>query len=96
MTLAELLKTANQGWPEQTLADLFDPETGAEVPNAHEIGDTLALFILQNMREMYHPKASARENLKQAVNIMEIVREDINGVISALLDALRNEEVNNA
>ena len=88
MTLVELLTIANKGYPDGYLAELFDPETGDPVPDADEKGDTLALFILREIREVYYSEASRDENLQSAIGVLEVCRRDVDDTIGALEAAL--------
>lgn len=84
MTLVELLNIANKGYPDGYLAELYDPETGDPVPDADEKGDTLALCILRDLRDTFVPDSTREEQFTEAIRIMKVVRDDVQGVLHAL------------
>ncbi|MDZ4263793.1 MAG: hypothetical protein U1B30_15860 [Pseudomonadota bacterium] len=84
MTLVELLNIANQGYPDMTLEQLYNHETGEPVDNADEIGDTLALFILRELRDTFNPDASEDVQVGEAIRVVEMAIDDLMAVASAL------------
>lgn len=84
MTLIQLLDLANQGYPDGFLAEYYDPETGEARASS---GDTLALFIVQELRETFNGAAEDEDQIGRAVRAIEKAREDLDGVLAALARA---------
>jgi hypothetical protein len=77
----DLLNIANSGYPDQTLAEMYDPETGDPVADADEKGDTLALLMLRELKDTFDPEADRDAQLNEAIRAMVVARNDFEGVI---------------
>lgn len=66
MTLLEILNIANAAYPDGHLAAYYDPQTGEPVIPKAEVGDTLAMFIVRELRSVYNPAARADDKLYEA------------------------------
>lgn len=86
MTLAELLRRANRGYPDEFLAEYYDPDTGEEQPGS---GDTLALFIVRELRETFDPGAPDEAQLAEARRVLDMAQAELAGVITALAASLQ-------
>ena len=64
MTLIELIRRADKGYttdfPESSLLELVDRETGRPLPDAS--GDTLALFVVRELGETFDPTRRTRSS----------------------------------
>lgn len=81
MTLAQLLDRANQGYPDGFLTEYYDPDTGEARAGS---GDTLALFIVTELRETFDPTASDETQLAEARRVLDRAQEELAGVIASL------------
>lgn len=87
MTLVELLKIANKGYPDGALALYFNPETGKvdDLDKVH--GDTLALFVVRELASTFERDATDEEQLNTAADAIEDAISNLGGVQQALDDA---------
>lgn len=81
MTLKELIETANNGFPDNYLAQYYDEQTG-QPKEGH--GDTLAEFIVKELAETFDSTASPWEQVSTAIGVIERAQEDMSGVLKAL------------
>lgn len=86
MTLVELLAIANKGYPDQATSLAYNPEDGAEPDGAVEacIGDTLALFVVRELRETFDPDADSQAQTIEAIRVIEKAINDLQGVVDAI------------
>ena len=61
LSLFELLKIANEAYEDGYLAEYFDPDTGASRAGS---GDTLAEFIVREIRDTFDPPVAVRNSRK--------------------------------
>lgn len=78
MTLVELLNRANEAYPDNYLNTYYDPLTGEL--DAEAWGDTLAEFIVIELKDTFDPDATnevqlrtAREALQRAIHELDAV-----------------------
>jgi hypothetical protein len=88
MTLARLLKLANLGYPDRDLQHYFRPDGTERDPTY--TWDTLAQFIVRELRDTYDPDASDLDQLAGAVRVLDAAKRDIDGVIDMLMRAAGN------
>ena len=89
MTLVDLLNIANEGYPDNTLSETcYEPATGDMRTDAEQCGDTLALFIVRELRSTFNPTTASDVQLRAAIHAVEIARDDLDAVLSALAKAL--------
>lgn len=81
MKLVDLLKKANSGYPDGFLSQYFDAKTGEPKEGS---GDTLARFIVAEIRETYDKDANEEDQLDNIVGNLEKAVEDIQSVIAEL------------
>ena len=81
LTLIDLLNAANKHYYENYLSVYFDVITGR--PRAGS-GDTLAEFIVSELRENFDRGSSGERQVAAAVRILEGAREDIQNAIHGL------------
>jgi hypothetical protein len=81
MTLIELLNVANSGYPDNYLASYYDQNGQAK----EGWGDSLAEFIVNELRETYDDKADDHQQLWEAISCLEKAKTDMDSVIAALL-----------
>ena len=60
LSLVELLNVANEAYDDGYLAEYFDPDTGGPKTGS---GDTLAEFIVREMRDRFDPNATRSQQL---------------------------------
>ena len=87
MTLVELLKIADQGY--DPFVPSYDKVTG-ELLDDEVCGDTLALFIVQELVSTFEPSTSLEDRLNTAIVYMETAKEDLDSVITALQAAMQD------
>jgi hypothetical protein len=83
LTLMDFLNAANEHYDEQYLSKYFDVTTGG--PKAGS-GDTLAKFIVCELRESFDGKSSREQQVSAAVLLLERAKEDIQNAIMGLLE----------
>lgn len=80
-TLAELLNAANQHYDEGYLSSYFDVTTGGRKAGS---GDTLAEFIVCELRENFDRQSPRGRQLATAVRVLERAKKDIQNAIVGL------------
>jgi hypothetical protein len=88
LTLTRLLKLANRGYPDRNLRLYFHPDGTEREPEYS--WDTLAQFIVRELRSSYDPDASDLDQLTGAVRVLDAAQCDIDGVIRILMRAASN------
>jgi len=87
MKLVDLLKLANEGYPDGALAWYFDANTGAEKESEH--GDSLAEFVVRELRDDFQARDTDAEQLDRAYAALDHAIKDLEGVLDALCGAIR-------
>jgi len=82
MTLTEIIQIANDAYPDAFLGEYFDFDKGERIPGG--FGDSLAMFIVNEIVETYEPNLSDAEQLGEASRVIECGRDDLQGVLHAL------------
>ena len=91
MKLVDLLNIANRGYPAHSLSEAYNPEEGAEPAGAEDaVGDTLALFIVRELRDTFDPDATRDDQVREAIRTMRVAKGDVSDVI-AVLDVVLGE-----
>jgi hypothetical protein len=85
MTLSQLICRAASVYPDAAVLDCFDLEREELVEDA-EAGDTLALFIAQELADTYDPDASDGEQIAAAVRTIQTAADELGLVAHALSD----------
>ncbi len=81
LSLVELLNLANEAYADGYLAEYFDPETGERRQGS---GDTLAQFIVSEIRDTFDARASRSAQLQEARLALSHAIDDLKGVIQRL------------
>jgi len=81
LSLVELLNLANEGYADGYLAEYFDAETGERRQGS---GDTLAQFIVAELRNTYDAEACRSAQLQEAGRTLNRAIADLQGVIERL------------
>ena len=81
LTLTDLLNAANEHYYEGYLSMYFDVTTGGRRAAS---GDTLAEFIVCELRESFDGKSSRERQVAAAVRMLERAKEDIQNAIVGL------------
>lgn len=81
LSLVELLNLANEAYDDGYLAEYFDPDTGT--PRAGS-GDTLAEFIVREIRDTFDPNARRSAQLEEARRVLMNAIDDLESVIERL------------
>ncbi len=81
LTLVGLLNLANEGYPDGFLSEYYDAETGK---HRNGDGDTLAKFIVIELRDNFDPEATREDQIEEAHRVLNNAIDDIEHVIRAL------------
>ncbi len=81
LSLVELLNMANEAYDDGYLAEYFHPDTGT--PRAGS-GDTLAEFIVREIRDTFDPNATRCAQLDEARRVLMNAIDDLESVIERL------------
>jgi hypothetical protein len=81
LTLVELLNIANEAYDDGYLAEYFDPGTGASRAGS---GDTLAEFIVREIRDTFDSNATRCAQLEEARRVLMNAIADLEAVIERL------------
>ena len=74
MTLKELVDIANKAYPDDLVARAFQGD---------DVGDTLALFIVRELKDTYDEEATSATQLKLARLSMHVAQCELAGVCHA-------------
>ena len=80
-SLAVLLNLANEAYADGYLAEYFDPETGERRQGS---GDTLAQFIVAELRDTFDAEASRSAQLQEARLALSHAIDDLKGVMERM------------
>ena len=80
--LKDILNAANEHYPDRYLSNYFEKKTGEPKMDA---GDSLADFIVRELRENFDAAFSGEQQVEQAVQALERAKEDIQTAINGLL-----------
>jgi hypothetical protein len=80
LALVKLLRMANKGYPDGFLSEYFD-KSGKHRPGD---GDTLAKFIVLELRETFDADATREEQIGEAHRVLNNAIRDLEGVIRAI------------
>ena len=81
LSLVELLNLANEAYADGYLAEYFDPETGERRQGS---GDTLAQFIVAEIRDKFDAEASRDDQIREARLALSHAVDDLEGVMEKL------------
>lgn len=81
LSLVELLNIANEAYDDGYLAEYFDPDTGASRAGS---GDTLAEFIVREIRDTFDSNATRSTQLEEARRVLMNAIDDLESVIERL------------
>lgn len=81
LSLVGLLKIADEAYEEGYLAEYFDPDTGAARAGS---GDTLAEFIVSEIRDTFDSNATRCAQLEEARRVLMNAIDDLETVIERL------------
>ena len=81
LSLVELLNLANEAYADGYLAEYFDPETGERRQGS---GDTLAQFIVAEIRDKFDAEASRDDQIREARLALSHAVGDLEGVMEKL------------
>jgi len=83
MKLAEIISAAASAYPDGVLHRCRDAGNVCVAGDSGG-GDTLALFIVRELRDTYDPEADDAEQVATAVNALETARADLRGAMDAI------------
>lgn len=83
MKLKELIAIADEAYPDGLVALYTNDKTGKFEDGPH--GDGLARFIACELCETFEPKASKKDQLNEAVRVLERAQSELQEVIDALI-----------
>ena len=81
MKLIELLKLANEGYPDGFLTECFDPDTGEFKENG--TGDTLAESIAAELIDTFDPAKEDAVQIAEALAALDTMALDVAAVSQA-------------
>jgi hypothetical protein len=81
LSLVELLNIANEAYDDGYLAEYFDPDNGASRAGS---GDTLAEFIVREIRDTFDSNATRSAQLEEARRVLMNAIDDLENVIERL------------
>lgn len=81
LTLTDLLNGANKHYTESYLSQYFDVKAGR---SKRDSGDTLAQFIVRELREVFDSTYSRERQVDTAVKALERAKEDLQSAIDGL------------
>ena len=83
LDLVDILNAANEHYMEKFLALYFNSKTGE--PKVGD-GDTLANFIVHELRETFVGRVPMDQQIEAAVSVLERGKDDIQKAIDGLLE----------
>ena len=81
LALVELLNMANNGYPDEFLSEYYNPNTGERRQGD---GDTLARFIVAELRDTFDAHASRAGQIDEAHRVLNNAIRDLANVVRAL------------
>lgn len=81
LTLSELLNGANKRYDENYLSEYFDAATDEAKTGS---GDSLAEFIVRELRETFDENSTRAQQLASAIRALEQANRDIQNAINGL------------
>lgn len=81
MTIKELIAIVNQHYPDDCIQNAFE-----EVDE--QCGDTLALFIVREVKETFDPAAADYAQLEEAQRVIDKAQEELMFLVTGLDDEL--------
>ena len=77
MTLSEIIAIASKAYPDSGVQAYFE-----DLESKH--GDTLAEFIVRELRDVYDADAGSQDQLSEAARAMRRARDELDNVFAAL------------
>ena len=90
MTLDALIRLVDEHYPDHCILTHWDSERC--IPRERVKGgsnDTLALFLVRELKDVFDPKASDREQLTAAIHAVKLAEKELGCVVEGLEAALR-------
>lgn len=81
MTIQDLIAIANEAYPDNMIANSFDPVTGKPLKKQ---GDSLAYFIVQELIETFEHQAPASVQLTEAARAIYVAAQELTSVTERL------------
>lgn len=81
LTLMNILNAANEHYDESYLSAYFDATTGEPIARS---GDTLAEFIVRELRETFEEQSSRERQVATAVRVLDRAKDCIENAIVGL------------
>lgn len=88
MKLIDLMKLANEGYPDGFLDRYYNKQTGEFLDDGSD-SDGLARFIVLELIGTFDHKASSKKQLIEAHRVLSRAMIDLEGVISSLKEGTR-------
>lgn len=79
-SFAEMLNRADEKYQDGYLSEYYDPATGERRDGE---GDTLAEFIVKELRDTFDPNASRQAQIEEAQRVLRMAIADLELVIGA-------------
>jgi uncharacterized membrane protein YheB (UPF0754 family) len=77
MKLKDLIAIANEAYPDDRIQMVYEKKNA---------GDSLAKFIVKELKETFDPKATSKQQLTKAIEVMRTAQEEIKSVEKWLID----------
>jgi hypothetical protein len=87
MKLGQLIAASNQSYPDQYLSQYFD--VAGEKFLTRGCGDTLARFIVVEIRDTYDPAATDAAQVDEAIRVLEQGQTDLESALRGLRELKR-------
>lgn len=88
ITKREILAIANAGYPDDRVALAYDPVNDTTIKG--EAGDTLAEFVVTELRECLADRGPEEDQFAEAIRVMDNAADELTGVVDALYAAQMN------
>lgn len=83
MTLTEMIEKAATAYQDALILEYYDSKRQRPRKNANA-GDTLALFIVNELADVFDPEGTDEEQVAEATRALDRAAQDIREVIDAL------------
>lgn len=90
MKLTELLEIASEGYPDKALEQYFDADEDRVFDKDNDggrLGDTLALFIVRELKDVYDSAASDLDQLQTAMDALGKAENELGCCYTELMRA---------
>jgi hypothetical protein len=90
-TLKDIIQIADRVYPDGLVGQAFKAEQG---PPPKEVGDTLATFIVRELKDTFDPKATALDQINEARRVIARASIELGDVARTFRDVASDLAVN--